>query len=390
MRAAWRITAKDLRLRLRDRSAFILGIVAPLVLAFVFNAVFGGAFGEDAIATVGFVDEDGGGVAAGFAEALAAISEEGIIEVEEFPDADTLSTRIDEGDLGAGIVVPSGLTDRVLAGEPATLRVVASVDSPTTRNIAESIASAFANGVADTQRAVGAVLAGGQVDPDLVSQVVAAAGETEPLVTIGPIEAANRVLDPATFFSASMAVFFLFFLVQFGVMGLLEEQQDGTLARLEAAPIPRWAIPLGKAQTSFLLGLIALTVLAVATTLLLGANWGDPLALAVLFVAVTLAATSLVGVVAAFARTVDGAGNLVAIIAVGMGMIGGTFFPIAGGNRALEMASFATPHAWFMRALGDLQAGGGLGSIAPSLAALAVFAVVIGGLALVVLRRRFG
>ena len=36
-----------------------------------------------------------------------------------------------------------------------------------------------------------------------------------------------------------MAVFFLFFTVQFGVTSLLEERNDGTLARLLAAPISR-------------------------------------------------------------------------------------------------------------------------------------------------------
>ena len=39
--AATRIATKDLKLRIRDKSAFILGILAPLVLAFIFNFVFG-------------------------------------------------------------------------------------------------------------------------------------------------------------------------------------------------------------------------------------------------------------------------------------------------------------------------------------------------------------
>ena len=171
--------------------------------------------------------------------------------------------------------------------------------------------------------------------------------------------------------------------------GLLEEKEHGTLTRLEAAPIPRWAIPLGKAMTSFLLALVSLTVLAVATTLLMGSDWGNPFALAVLFIAVSLAATSLVGIVAAFARTPEGAGNLVSIIAVAMGMVGGSFFPVTGGNRALELTSLATPHSWFLRGVGELHAGGGLASILPSIFALLVFTVVGGSIAAVFLGRRF-
>ena len=47
MRNLWTITMKDLRLRLRDRSFFIIGLIAPLALAFIFNTVFGSAFGDE-------------------------------------------------------------------------------------------------------------------------------------------------------------------------------------------------------------------------------------------------------------------------------------------------------------------------------------------------------
>ena len=37
MGTAWTIAAKDLRERLRDRSAYIVGIVAPLAMALIFG-----------------------------------------------------------------------------------------------------------------------------------------------------------------------------------------------------------------------------------------------------------------------------------------------------------------------------------------------------------------
>ncbi|HEX2152996.1 MAG TPA: ABC transporter permease [Acidimicrobiia bacterium] len=390
MRAAWRITAKDLRLRLRDRSAIVVGIVVPLVLAFVFNLVFAGAFGEGALATIGFVNADRGEISHGLVGALDALSDQGIIEVEEVGDAAELRTLVDEGELSAGLVVPEGFSQAVTAGQQATVTVVASVDGPTSASIARGIASAFGTSVADAQRSVEAVLTstGGIPDPERISQIASAAAEAAPAVTIGPVAAADRVLEPSTFFSASMAVFFLFFLVQFGVTGLIDERRDGTLARLQAAPIPRWSIPVGKALTSFILGMVALTVLATASTLLMGAEWGNPVGLAALFAAVTLAATSLVGIVAGVARTPEGAGNLVAVIAVGMGMLGGSFFPVAGGNDVIEAASLLTPHSWFLRGVGDLQAGGGLSETLPSLSALLVFALVGGVVAAILLNRR--
>jgi ABC-2 type transport system permease protein len=378
MRAAWLIALKDLRLRLRDRSAFMVGVVVPLALAFVFNAVFGGAFTGDSILTLGWVDEDGGQVAGAFAEVVDSISGDGGIDFVSVDTAAELEQMVEDGEVGAGLVLPSGLSAAVEAGNPARLLVVEGVEAPTSASVAESIAIAFGTGVEDTQRAAAAVAASGA--PDLIPQVIEAASRARPLFTLGTVDTANRVLAPATFFSASMAVFFLFFMVQFGVTGLLDERREGTLTRLEAAPIPRWSILTGKAMTSMVLGISSMSVLALATTLLIGAEWGNPLALLVLFVAVTLAATSLIGVVGSVARTPEGAGNLTSALAVALGMLGGTFFPVAGGSPWLERLSLITPHSWFLRAVGDLQAGEGIAGILPALLALLAFA--LGGLVL--------
>jgi ABC-2 type transport system permease protein len=375
MRAAWLIARKDLLLRLRDRSALVVGVVVPLVLAFIFNAVFGGAFEGDSGLTLAYADEDGGEVAAGLVEVLEGIAGTGAISVVAAGSEADLRTLVDEGEVSAGILAPGGLSEAALAGESAGLTVIGNVDAPTGTSVAEAIATGFASGVEDTQRAVAAIVTGGD-DGFLVPEVIEAAAGAESPITLGPVTAADRILDPATFFAASMAVFFLFFLVQFGVTGLLDEEREGTLTRLQAAPIPRWAVIAGKALTGFLLGMMSLSVLAVTTSLLMGAEWGNPLGVLVLFIAVTLAATSLLGIVGAVARTPEGAGNLVSVIAVALGMLGGTFFPIAGGNRVLEMLSLATPHSWFLRGVGELNAGGGLAAILPSVAVLAAFAAV--------------
>lgn len=373
MRAAWLIARKDLLLRLRDRSALVVGVVVPLVLAFIFNAVFGGAFEGDSGLTLAYADEDGGEVAAGLIEVLEGIAGTGAIAVVPAGSEADLRTMVDDGEVSAGIVASPGFSEAVLAGEAAGLTVIGNVDAPTGTSVAEAISTGFALGVEDTQRAVAAVVAGGD-DGSLVPKVIETAAGAEPPTTLGPVMAADRILDPATFFAASMAVFFLFFLVQFGVTGLLDEKREGTLTRLHAAPVPRWAVVTGKALTGFLLGMLSLSVLAVTTSLLMGAEWGNPVGVLVLFVAVTLAATSLLGIVGAVARTPEGAGNLVSVIAVALGMLGGTFFPIAGGNRVLEMLSLATPHSWFLRGVGELNAGGGLAAILPSVGILVAFA----------------
>ena len=76
-----------------------------------------------------------------------------------------------------------------------------------------------------------------------------------------------------------MAILFLFFSAQMGLVSLFEERRHGTLARILAGPVrrgPCWRQALG----GFVQALLAMTILVVATTLLIGADWGPPLGVA--------------------------------------------------------------------------------------------------------------
>jgi linearmycin/streptolysin S transport system permease protein len=183
-----------------------------------------------------------------------------------------------------------------------------------------------------------------------------------------------------------MAVFFLFFTVQFGVTSLLEERNDGTLARLLAAPVSRASILGAKLLTSFLLGAISMAVLVAATTLLFGATWGNPVGVSVLIVTAIMAATGIMALIATVAKNAEQAANWQSVVAVILGLIGGTFFPVSQAPGILSSITFVAPQAWFLRGLGDLRGGSVSAVWVPALAMLA-FAAVTGGLALFRLKR---
>jgi ABC-2 type transport system permease protein len=389
MGAATRIASKDLKLRVRDRSAFIIGIFAPLALALIFNVVFGGAFDGELDLEYGIVDQDGGQVAAAFGDLLNEIEREGVLAVTRYETPVEAEAAIEEGEIGAFFLLEEGLSDAVFAGESAEVQVVGDIDAQTSVQIAASIAEQFGAGVSATQLAVITSFSLLQGPPPEEAagwgEEAAARGASYGLTDIS---AATRQLDGTTYFAAGMAVFFLFFTVSFGVVGLLEEERDGTLARLLAAPIGRTSVVAGKALLSFVLGVISMTVLIVATQLLMGANWGAPLGVLVLVVAGVFAAVGIMGVVDAVARTPDGAGNLGGIIAVTLGLLGGVFFPVGQGDDFLSRLSYLTPHAWFMRGLGDLAGGAEWTAALPAAGAIMVFALVFGVAAWILLRRR--
>ena len=379
MGTAGLIARKDLLLRIRDRSAFIVGVLAPLGLAFIFNLILGdldtGAFTAEFSVT----NLDGGGqVAEAFVGLLDQLDAEGIVVVADRPATEEEARGLAESaEVAAAFVIPEGFSAAVERGEDAEILIIADPDNPTSAEIGRSIAEGFSSEVRTAQLAAATAASTGQLAPADIAAIAqrAAAGLPEAIV-IGSVETEVRELDLATFFAASMSVFFLFFTVSFGVNGLIEETQLGTIRRLLAALIRASTIVTGKAIVSFALGIVSMTLLIIASSLLIGAEWGNPVGVGLLVIMGVVAATGMMMVVAAFAKTPEQAGNLQAILAVGLGMLGGIFFPTSLGTGVLSYLAYISPHRWFLVGLGDLSGGGGLSVILPSLLGLAAFAVV--------------
>jgi ABC-2 type transport system permease protein len=387
MRAAWLICLKDLRSRLRDRSALLIGIVVPLALAFIFNAIFSGVSGDSGVIRLGVVDADHGAASQAFTQqVLPAVNRSGLITLHT--EASTARARVlaAKGTLDAVIVIPAGFSARVQAGQPASMQVIGNVDAAISAEVARSIAESYAAELNRVRLSVATVLAGPGGHGGGTQALAAQAAVTATPVAVSDVSAQTKQLDNKSFFAAGMAVFFLFFTVQFGVTSLLEERNEGTLARLLAAPISRASILGGKLLTSFVLGVVSMAVLVVATSLLFGAAWGNPLGVAVLVVAAIASAMGIMSLIATLARNAEQAANWQSVVAVVLGLLGGTFFPVSQAPGVLSALTLAAPQAWFLRGLGDLR-GGSLSAVwVPALAMLG-FAVVAGGVALFRLRR---
>ncbi|HET7338314.1 MAG TPA: ABC transporter permease [Candidatus Dormibacteraeota bacterium] len=389
MRPAFLIAAKDLRERIRDRTAILIAVVVPLVLAFIFSAILGGGSGDTRAIPLGYVDEDGGAVAEDFVQqVLGQVEKSGIATVHSEPSVATATPLVKSGKLTALIVIPPSFTQAVQTGGTASMQVIGNVDSPISAAIAWSIAQGY---VAELNRIRIAVLvaAGGNpasLTTDQLNALAAKAASAQAAVVVQDISSERKQLDAKSFYAAGMAVFFVFFSVQFGVTSLLEERNEGTLARLLVAPIDRISILVGKLLTSFTVGVISMGVLVVATSVLFGASWGNPAGVAILVVSAVLSATGITAIIAGFARDAEQAGNMQTVVAVVLGLLGGTFFPVSQAPGILSTLTFIAPQAWFLRGLGDLRGGDLSGVVVPALAMLA-FAVVTGAVGVFRLRR---
>ena len=355
MRAALVIALKDLRQRLRDRTAIIVAVVAPFGLAAIFSTLIGGATQPIELAYA-YADLDRSELSSALRDGpLASIEEAGFALVAETDSADAAREAVDIGEVDAALIVPEGFGAAVTAGQGAELEIIGSTDAGFSTDILRSIAESFTTDVRGVQLAVAlATHAGGETSPEALAQLAREAAATDAPITLADLEAETRQMSTTTYFAASMAIFFLFFTAQFGVLSLLTERRQGTLPRLVAAPIRPWAIVAGKAIGSFALGIVAMAVLVLASSFLLGARWGDPIGVAALVLAAVTAAMGITALITTLARTEEQAGGWNSIVAVTLAILGGAFFDLSQGPEILSQVSLITPHAWFLTGLDSL------------------------------------
>jgi ABC-2 type transport system permease protein len=375
--AAVVIAGKDLRRGLKSRSLLLTAVVGPLVLGLIMSLAFGDGGGPDA--TIAVVDLDRTEASRAVVDGLAADLGDGPVTVvtdeDDGPGA-VLDERVD-----AAVVIPAGYTES-LTGEPATIEVVRNPDRAIPGEIAAAIAAELATrsdlvrAAASTASAVGAGPAAFE-GLDAVS----------PAITVRVEDLSQRFNAPLYFGPLTI---FLFLAMGTAARGLVREDREGTLDRVRSAPVSPTTIVTGSSLGVFVQGLVASFVVYGVSTVLFGADWGEPLEVSAVLVAMVVAVSGLAAVIVALARTeaqAEGWNNAAAFL---LGILGGAFFSGARFPGLLGALGAITPNSIAMRALVELGPGGrSLVDVLPLLAALVgmgVVSVVVGGR---ILRRRY-
>jgi len=150
--AALLIATKDLKLRIRDRSFIILGIIAPFTLALIFNIVFGSTFDPSSGLglELGVVDLDQSEASQGLGRLLEA-QDDGFLGLTKFDKVATAEDAIEADEINALFLFEEGFDESVLANQVAAIYVVGDVDAPTSTQIAAGFAESYGTSL-DTVR----------------------------------------------------------------------------------------------------------------------------------------------------------------------------------------------------------------------------------------------
>lgn len=384
MSAVLAIALKDLRQRLRDRSAIVLGFIAPVAVAALISVAFGSAASFHA--DVAVVDLDKGPVAAGFTSFVTGPDLSDLLTVKPVSSEADARAKVASGDLSAAFVIPKGYSDAATSGAGRPITVLASVDSSIAEQVARSLAQTYTAQIEAVQLSVESAVRAGA--PPASAGPLAAEAATVRLPEQTVTQASGtRALTGTSYYAPAMGIFFMFFAIGFGARGYFLERTGGTLDRLAAAPIGPGAILAGKSLATFVYGVASLGTVAVITTLAFDAQWGPPPVVLALIVALSLTMVALTALVITAARTERQADGFASMLTFGLVLLGGNFVFIGGAPPLVRTLALATPNGWALRAFTDLAGGAAWTAAVTPLLAILAFAAGAGAIAFLLRRR---
>ncbi|MFF5497380.1 ABC transporter permease [Streptomyces aquilus] len=380
------IAAKDLRQRLRDRSAWVIVFLAPVLISALMALAFNN--NSEFRANIGVVDLDRGPAAAGLTQVLKSPELAGTVHVRSYADEGAARRAVDAGGVHAAIVVPRGFTQAVHGGTAAPVKVLDSVDFGLQAQLARAVTESYVAQVNADRLSVATAVAAGAPQRDVPELAAKAA-----LLRLPEEVRAEGLPDDAlkviSYFGPSMGMFFVLFTVGFGARGYFIEQQQGTLDRIAAAPVGRGALLLGKSVSTFVYSLAGLATVTLVSWLAFGASWADPLGVAALSVAMAVCVVCLTALVIALVRTEQQAQGLASILVFALVLLGGNFVFASGTTPLIRRLALFTPNGWALRGFTDLGTGvRGWAAVGAPLLGIAAFSAAVAALTALLLRLR--
>ncbi len=380
------IAGTGLRRLLRDRSSAFVILFFPLLLVLVLGSVLGERRPE---AVVGVVADSGDAAAA---EVVAALDERAGIDVTRYGTADAVRRAAARGEVEAGLVIPDGYGDRLLAGETAEIGLVARpgalgaqlrpmVESAAGPDAVRVQAARFATRHAATDVELAVAL---ERATQLAATTPALSVRT---TTVGddPFPASLGQFDLS---ASSQVLLFVFVTGLASASVLIQTRELGVARRMLSTPTSPAVVIAGEACGRLAVTLFQGLYIMVATWLFFGVDWGDPvgaLAVVAAFALVAAGAAMLLG--AAF-RNERQAQAMAVIVALGLAALGGSMTPLEVFSPAMRTVAHVTPHAWGNEAFAELvRHDGTVLDILPQLGVLLAMAAVLLALATWQLRR---
>ncbi|HEY5729318.1 MAG TPA: ABC transporter permease [Anaerolineales bacterium] len=419
------VAFKDLKLSFRSVFAIGMMVLAPLLLTGLIYFAFGGSSGGDVSTisiSVGVVNADqlpadsvfeapiGDNIRSMFFDE----SVQSWITASDYADEASAREAVDKQEIGVAVIIPQNFTERYSSGDkdvqilivsdptlsygPAVVKdiVTTGVDGYTGSSITRetilermqikgiqheqaqisSWLERYGNWYKDFQRNL-------FHNPDQAALVLVApsAGEID---TVDPVQKSMSLV------MAGQMIFFAFFSGAYSMMSILQESEEGTLARMFTTPTDRTSILMGKFAAVFITVVMQGLVLMVAGHYAFGIKWGQPIGVTMALTGQVFAATGLGVFLISFVKTTRQGGPVLGGGLSALGMLGGLFTAnIPNMPASFNALANFTPQGWVIKIWKLVMDGLPVEEILAPFSILIVMGVLLFAVGALMFRRRF-
>jgi len=365
------IAATGVRRLFRDRQAAFFTFVFPLIMI----VLIGIAFGDEDTARLGVVAVDSGQLGE---ELVSALEQTEGLEIRRFDNEDDWREAIERGEVEAGVLIPPGYDSQLHSGGQVDLPFLLRPDGlgdtlwlpvqATVEQQAELIRAAL---FAQSERGISF--------DDALAQATELR-QNLPQVTVnftiaGEPERALGRFDTGV---AQQLLLFMFLTSLSASDHLILSRQLGVSRRMLSTPTAVRSIVFGETLGRFAVAMIQGLFIVLASIVLFGVDWGDPVAagvIVVLFALVGIGAGMLLGTLL---KTPQQAAAIGVFLGLGLAALGGCMVPLEVFPETMRKVAHITPHAWALDAFGMLlRRHGTLADIRPEMVLLAAYAALL-------------
>jgi len=412
------IAFKDLLRAFKTPFVLIMMFGAPLLITGLLYLAFGSLAGggdldlQTVRVQVANLDRPGAqssGFAAGemLVEFLQSEDLGDMLEVTLADGEGAARKAVEEQQADVAVIIPHDFTAAALAsGREAT---VVQYEDPTLTigpGIVEDLVSQFIDGFAGAKIAAGVVTQQLAADETVAQEAALAyaawlessghghGDETTPSVDSRPPagvgESASEGTGTIGAIMIAMTIFFAFFMGANSAESIIREDEEGTLERLFTTPTSQAIILGGKFLTVVLTLIVQVVVLLLASGLIFGIKWGQPLTVFLVTLGLIVVAAGFGVLLMSFVKNTRQTGPVMGGVLTLTGMLGGLFTSgVPNIPEAFDTVRLVMPQGWAMYGWELALQGSGVGGVLLPVGVMLGLGALLFAVGVILFRKRF-
>lgn len=379
MRPLLAVSRKELRQMLRDKRTLLVILFIPIF----FLWLYGYALNFDIRDVPLIVKDDDRSTES--REIVKAFVTSGYFElVDGVQDDAQVRYALDHGTARAALVLPGGLAERLRSGRRVAIQVLVNGDNANTASTVMGYAAAIVRATSARLVPSGAVAAALAAEDS--SGVGGGAGQpTGPAIVLEPRVWFNPQLESTLFLVPGLIAYIAMITAVVSTsLSVAREKERGTMEQVRMSPVSTLTFVVGKSIPYFVLSFISSMAIFLAGMALFGVpmrgEWWLLLLSTTLFLMAALGMGLFISTVSESQQVAFQLALIVSFLPTFI--LSGFIFPIASMPAPIQRVSHLVPARYYLVALRSVALKGvGFDVVAPQLGALALFSVIVVGLA---------